>query len=617
VAKRKNIGLAVALGVGALIVFSGDFDGGPPIDPVDCDGVEASSRQVTCFEVPVGGNTIGVAVIHDSDEALTSTPVVILPSLPGETPISDAALYAESPLADHHDLVLVDPRGAGRSTPTLDCPDLQRDPTSLDLLERCREDLLDADADLISIGTDTTVEDLEAVRQALHQGRRWRAWHVVGSGYGSQLAHRLAQSHPAGVESLTLMSVIPPGEPYLTARARSFGPALDAITGQCEQDRSCSRMGNTTAAVNRIAGRLETAPEPLEIPRLDGTDRGDVVSFDGSLARMTMWRALREPDLATLLPWATERIDEAASEFGMALPGRETLAAMRAATVRDEPVSQPVFWTLACSEQVARMDPALLTDITTAVPELVAPIAPVDACAIWNVPMAIPPILENPVRAETLVLTASTDPSSIREWADTIAAGIERSRVIELTTLGRPAVVQECEGDVIAAYLANPSATPEASCAGGAPDFTTRPVPIAGATFHSVADEAGAVAAQVAGTLVAVACALWLLGGPPGAARVAWAVAAGGTLIFLLAAGTVLATADGPGRLVAQPPATWLVFLVPWVTAITWLIAVGLTAKAFWDARLRSPWPARYFLTGFGVAVAWTGAAFAGMIPGL
>ncbi|MGF1664691.1 MAG: alpha/beta fold hydrolase [Acidimicrobiia bacterium] len=616
-ANRKNIGLAVALGVGALIVLSGDFDGGPPINPVDCDGVEASSRRVTCFEVPVGGNTIAVAVIHDSDDALTSTPVLILPSLPGETPISDAALYAESPLADDHDLVLVDPRGGGRSTPTLDCPDLQRDPTSLDLLERCREDLGDAEADLISIGTGTTVEDLEAVRQALRQGRPWRTWHVVGSGYGSQLAHRLAQTHPAGVESLTLMSVIPPGEPYLTARARSFGPALDAITGQCEQDRNCSRLGSTTAAVNRIAGRLDTAPEPLEIPRLDGTDRGDVVSFDDSLARITMWRALREPDLAALLPWATDRIDDAASEFGMALSGRETLAAMRAATVRDEQVSQPVFWTLACSEQVARMDPALLTDITSAARELVAPVAPVDACAIWNVPMAIPPILENPVRADTLIVTSPTDPSSMREWADTMAAGIERSRVIELTTLGRTATVQECEGALIRAFVADPRATPEVSCAGGAPAFTTRPVPIAGATFHSIADEAGAVAAQVVGTLVAVVFALWVLGGPPGAAKVAWAATAGGTLVFLLAAGTVLVTADQPGRLVAQPGATWAVFLLPWVTAMAWLVALGLTAKAFWDGRLRSPWPARHALTGFGVAVAWAGAASAGMIPGI
>lgn len=617
VADRKNIGLAIALGVGALILFWGDFEGTAPISPVDCEGVEASSRRVTCFEVPVGEVTVAVAVIHDSDEALTTTPVLILPSLPGETPLAEVALYAESPLAEDHDLVLVDPRGGGRSTPTLDCPDLQRNPGSIDLLERCREDLADVDADLISVGTDTTVEDLEAVREALRQGRPWRAWHVVGSGYGSQVAHRLAQAHPAGIESLTLISVIPPGEPYLTARASSFAPALDVITGWCTQDRGCSRLGSTTAAANRIAGRLAASPEPLEIPRLDGTDRGDVVAFDGSLTRITMWRALHEQDLAALLPWAADRIDDAASEFGMSLPGRETLAAMRAATVRDEPVSQPLFWTLACSEQVPRMDPGLLTDVTATAPELVAPLTPADACAIWNVPMAIPPILENPVRAETLIVTSPADPSSLREWADTVAAGIDRARVIELTTLGRNPAVQECEGELMKAFIADPGATPELSCANEALDFATWPVPIAGATFHSVAEEAGPVAAMVVGTLMAVVFALWVLGGPQGAARVAWAAAAAGTLVFLLAAGVVLATADEPGRLVAQPSTTWPIFLLPWATAVTSLIALGLTVKASWEARLRSPWPARHVLTGFGIAIAWAGAAFAGMIAGL
>ncbi len=616
-ANRKNIGLAVALGVGALIVLTGDFDGGTPIDPVDCEGVEGSGRQVTCFEVPVGGNTLAVAVIHDSDEALAATPVLILPSLPGETPIADVAEYAASPLADNYDLVLVDPRGGGRSTPTLDCPDLQANPASLELLERCREDLVDADADLISVGTDTTVEDLEAVRDALRQGRPWRAWHVVGSGYGSQVAQRLAQTHPAAVDSLTLISVIPPAEPSLTARARSFAPALDAITASCEQDRGCSRLGNTTAAVNRIASRLETSAEPLEIPRLDGTDRGDVVSFDGSLARTTMWRALREPDLAPLIPWAADRIDDAASEFGMSLSGRDTMAAMRAATVRDEPVSQPVFWTLACSEQVARMDPGLLTDIVATAPELVAPLPPGEACAVWNVPMAIPPILENPLRAHTLVVTSPTDPGSARVWADTVAAGIERSQVIELPTLGRNPGVEKCEGALVEAFIADPGATPEVACASDDLDFAVRPVPIAGATFHSVADEAGPVAAMVVGTLVAMAFGLWSLAGPPVAARVAWAVSAAGTLLFLLAAGVVLATADEPARLVAQPATTWPVFLLPWATAVIALFAFGLTARAFWQARLRSPWPARHLLTGFGVAIAWAGAAFGGLIPGV
>jgi hypothetical protein len=56
--------------------------------------------------------------------------------------------------------------------------------------------------------------------------------------------------------------------------------------------------------------------------------------------------------------------------------------------------------------------------------------------------------------------------------------------------------------------------------------------------------------------------------------------------------------------------------LLPWAHIPLYAAATFLTAKATFDARLRAPWPARYLVLGVGVALAWIGAAMAGMVLG-
>lgn len=614
--EKKATGIAVVVGLFLLIALSADLDLGAPVVPVSCGELPETSRNVTCFEVPVDGATLAVAVVHDDDEPFSNRPLLVLPPLPGETPIADIDLYAASPLADDHDLVLVDPRGGGRSAPDAACPDLQADPGSIDLLQRCREDLIDGGVDLVSPGADASARDLAEVRRTLSQGRSWSEWDVVASGYGSQLARRLARVDDAGVRSLTLSSVITDEEPSILSTAYAFPEALNGLTALCGQDEGCTRHGSTGAAIVRVTERLDDAGEPLEVPRIGESARGEVISFDGDLARTTFVRALGEESLVPLLPWSAKRLDEAASEFGMGLAGRQTLAAMRAATSRDAAVSQPLFWTLVCSEQVPGIEPGLLSDLVGATPGLIAPIDPAAACGIWDVPQARPAPLENPIRATTLIVTSSIDPTATRDAADRVAATIDEAAVVELGILPRTPLSGGCASELVAAFLDDADSIDDVACAGEPVRFAGRPVPIAGAEFASVGDEAASLTSLVAGTLLAAGFAAWSLTGPPVAARVIWSVASALMVVFLLAAGFVLATADTPGRLVAQPGWTWPIFLLPWLIAIAWLTGLATTGLAMYAGALRNPWGARHLIVAIGIAAAWLGAAAAGMIPG-
>src|SRR5262245_24136047 len=80
------------------------------------------------------------------------------------TVVRGAAVQIFGPNLDVHDIVLIDSRGCGRSTP-IDCPELQNGTASFDRAERdCASQLGDAASDY---GTGDTALDTEAVRTAL------------------------------------------------------------------------------------------------------------------------------------------------------------------------------------------------------------------------------------------------------------------------------------------------------------------------------------------------------------------------------------------------------------------------------------------------------------------
>ena len=200
--------------------------------------------------------------------------------------------------------------------------------------------------------------------------------------------------------------------------------------------------------------------------------------------------------------------------------------------------------------------------------------------------------------------------------ADRVAATSQEAAVVEVGVLPRSPLSGGCAAEMVAAFLHDSDSIDDVACVGDPIRFAGRPVPIAGADFASVGDEAGPLAALVVGTLIAIAFATWSLTGPPVSARIAWSVTAGLTVVFLLAAGFVLAAAHTPGRLVAQPPWSWAIFLLPWPIAASWLTGLVLSGLAMYAGTLRSPWNARHVMVAIGVAAAWLGAAAAGMIPG-
>jgi pimeloyl-ACP methyl ester carboxylesterase len=239
---------------------------------------------VPLFRSRPAGPTIDVAyvLVRHRDPALPTArgTAVFNPGGP-EAVIENAEMWTGllADLLSDHDLLLIDPRGTGRSHP-LDCG-LTALPTTRNAfvrgVARCRR-RLGRQAD--GYTTAATAGDIEAVRAHLGIPKL----DLYGASYGTYLMTVFAQRHPASVRSIVLSSAYPLHfDMWGRANARAVRLAIRracarSTTGTCDGARSVRQLG-------RLARRLRAHPIPYRL-----RDRRRVVD-ETALAGIAYWAA--------------------------------------------------------------------------------------------------------------------------------------------------------------------------------------------------------------------------------------------------------------------------------------------------------------------------------------
>jgi pimeloyl-ACP methyl ester carboxylesterase len=330
------------------------------------DGARCGSVTVPLDRANPSAGTIdiGYAVVPRTDMARPAAGTIVPnPGGPGQTAIANAGLYLQAlaPLRRDHDLLLIDPRGTGRSG-ALSCPSLAtHDPLSLDL-ERvwtiCGADLR-AHAGLY--GSAAVADDIDAVRAALGLDKL----DLWGDSYGTFLMPVYAARHPEHVRSIVLDGAFPIAfDPWGRDVLRSVRRVIGLVcrrTHRCSGPRVLTRIARLARRLRRHPVRF-TAHTPAGPIRLTLGERELAnTTFGGGDPRVygllpAAVDAALDHDLAPLKRLVTvSRVDEVAILF--ADPTLGSLGAAAAVSCHDYP--RPYDLAAAPATRRARYDRAL------------------------------------------------------------------------------------------------------------------------------------------------------------------------------------------------------------------------------------------------------------------
>lgn len=452
----------------ALLAITGSLPVGPAaaaappqyrIEWAPCPG--STTTQCGTLQVPVDwsqprGAKIGVAVARHpaSDPGRRIGTLFFNPGGPGDGAaryVVAADTYFSETLRSRFDIVGIDPRGMGASTP-IRCgvpvftPELTFFPRTRQEFDRFRahyravgESCLRATGDQVRHSdTASVARDHEALRLGLNV--RQVSWLMLS--YGTQIAANYADLYPNRTRAMVLDAALEHSAPevLLTAEAIStVENAFNRFARWCNTAPDCALRGQDVAAVyDRLVTRANRHPMPVE---------GALRPVTGDDIRMNtpMWLTLKD----------------AGNAIGFAFPlpqgSTDTIFGIAANACGDYAVDIHDY---ADMQQRIQLGKQLAPHLQGASEnwQLVL-------CVGWPVPPANPPRRLEVTGAPTLIVHATHDPSTSYKNAFGLAAQIRGSSVLTRTGDGHTSYyTSDCARTAIDRYLVHPQAPAAPVC---------------------------------------------------------------------------------------------------------------------------------------------------------
>jgi pimeloyl-ACP methyl ester carboxylesterase len=256
--------------------------GGQPLSSCTLTGTRGIVMAAQCGTLKVAENPgdpegrkvdLYVAVLPAAEPGTPSEPVFFIAGGPGGSTIAD---WAEAPnifvgLTAHHDIVLVDQRGTGRSH-MLVLPPPSPDEAPADYAKRA---LGSIDGDPRYYTTAAAMDDLDAVRQALGYDKI----NLYGNSYGATAVQYYIRQHGDHVRAAVLDGGTLVDVPIFELMAHNSQRALDDVLGRCLADRGCaSAYPNVRTELKDVMARLGRKPVATDV--MDSSGQAIVVTSD-------------------------------------------------------------------------------------------------------------------------------------------------------------------------------------------------------------------------------------------------------------------------------------------------------------------------------------------------
>ena len=467
-----------------LMLLAGSAQAAPRLDRERCTFKPPRGDRVECFvltvlenrEQPQGREIKLKVAILKAKRTAGVEPMIYLSGGPGDSP-----LVASTPGADalsegdwwnetaairrRRDVVILSQRGAGGSTPNLDCFDTRSsDPgrarrravteqQEREILSRCRAGLDRRKIDLGMYATPALADDVADLAAALGQSKI----NIYGVSYGTRWALEVMRRHPDLVRAAVLDGVYPPqvngeqNEPAIVRRA------FEQLYADCAADAVCrERHPALRAAVEGLIDAAQRTPIELVLMVLLNMMReGEVAAIPetvagaqrGDLRLLKLYAEDLEADDGGLLEQIAQQFDGLYNSVEC----RETWPMVDRTARRKAIESNGVYGLNAKSSKSPTF------------------------CPVWRV-TAAPADERQPVKSDvpTLLLSGGYDWLTPPPWAREAAKTLSASRNVVFRAQGHGVAVQDaCAARLRDAFIDDPNPKRALPCRPDkAPNFT-------------------------------------------------------------------------------------------------------------------------------------------------
>ncbi|MBW4436627.1 MAG: alpha/beta hydrolase [Pleurocapsa minor GSE-CHR-MK-17-07R] len=508
--RRTLLLVTAAFGLLAAGVAAQDA---PVLTPADCTISVPAGVTVECstLEVPESRSglsdatlSLAVATYPATGEA-TQPPLIFLQGGPGGGIIETSALVYDlftGALNENRDVVYIDQRGTGLSTPNLTCPgyrdfiyeDLANN-YSLDeyaaraneLLLACRDTLTSQGITLAAYTSRENAADIADLAAALGAEQI----DLFGGSYGTRLALTIIRDFPGLVNAAVLDSVLAPESNQVSGIANVAQNNVDTLFAACADDASCAATHPTLEAdYYAVIERLNAEPATITMPTnalgsetmeavIDGTDFQNALFFASYTTAFL-------PNIPGIIASAS------AGDYTVLGPYLNNIG------MTYDDIALGMFISLICAEEVAAQPAEDISAAIAAVPNfetfalgsLYGSVENLTSiCAAWGAapfdPIEIEPVVSD---VPALVLTGISDPVTPPFYAELAAASLSNSTLYAFPGVGHVGTLGDaCMLSLTAQFLDNPGAPLDDACFAEA--AATFAVPVTELTLVPVSSE--------------------------------------------------------------------------------------------------------------------------------
>lgn len=411
--------------------------------PLDYEDRRAGTTEIHVARAPAKGDRVGALFVN--------------PGGPGAGGADFAAILSmilPSEITDRFDIVGVDPRGTGESSP-IDCgvdatelygtdhtlEDEEDERALLEISKAYVDDCTLRYGDVLQhVGTRDVARDMNTVLRAMGD----EEMNYLGFSYGTAIGQVYADLFPDRVRTMVLDGVLelgPSGLELAATQALGFETALERFVQYCRAAEGCQTADDPLGAVQRV---LELSEQPGGIPAPDA-DRpagaGEAqMGIAMALYSQSLWNVL-DRALANALAGDGSRIVDLADQY-VGIGDFEVYFAVNCLDFEWPSDPQEFFAAAkAAAEQAPHFGEAIVNDYVR--------------CAGWPVEQEPLEPVTAPGTPPILVISTTGDPATPFEAGVAVAERLEQGVLVVNDGDGHTVVAdgKPCIDDIVVRYL--------------------------------------------------------------------------------------------------------------------------------------------------------------------